>query len=146
MARTLRTLGTAAAVTACLLVTAASFGQEAPQPPPVEIPAAATTLEGLPSVRIDSSEAGAIRRVLGATEAAQDRLTISVVDGEYFWTSRGNRPLRLSKSGEFTYLSSTPGQYVRLTRFNDRITYVEHVDQKSGSVTWWGELRFIVNQ
>jgi hypothetical protein len=132
---------------ACLAAAAShSPGQEAAQPQKVEIPAGAATLEGIPAVRIDSAEAGTTRRVLSAAEAAKARLAVTIVDGQYYWTNRGNRPLRLSSSGEFTYLSSEPGQYIRITRVKDKISYVEHVDQAYGSVTWWGELRIVLRQ
>ena len=118
-----------------------SLGQEPAEAQKVEIPATATTLEGIPTVRIDSAQAGTTRRPLSGAEASKDRLTVTVLNGQFYWTSRGNRPLRLSSSGVFTYLSSEPGQYIRLTRLNDKISYVEHVDLGLGSVTWWGELR-----
>jgi hypothetical protein len=120
--------------------------QETRRPQPVEIPAGATSLEGIPTVRIDSDEGKTTRRVLDAAEAAKARLTIRVVDGQFYWTSRGNRPLHLNSSAEFTYLSSEPGQYIRVTRLNDRISYVEHVDLTAGSVTWFGELRIVVSK
>jgi hypothetical protein len=123
-----------------------SPGQESPRPQRVEIPATATTLEGIPTVRIDSAEGGTTRRVLSASEAAKSRLTVGLVDGRYYWTSRENRLLQTSSSGEFTYLSSDPGHYIRFTRLNDRISYAEHVDLASGSVTWWGELRIVVGK
>jgi hypothetical protein len=50
----------------------------------------------------------------------------------------------MNASEEFTYLSSDPGQYVRIARVNDRITYVEHVDTALGSITWWGELKIVL--
>ena len=121
-------------------------GQDPPQLPRVEIPASATSLEGVPSVRIESAEKGTTRRVLNTAEAARDRLMISVVDGRFYWTSRGNRPLQLSSTGEFTYLSSEPGKYVRLTRLNDKITYVEHIEMATENVTWWGELRIVAGK
>jgi hypothetical protein len=78
---------------------------------------------------------------------AEHRLTIKAENGRYFWASRGNLPLTLSSSGEFTYLaSSEPGKYVRFRRVNDRITYVEHVDMAHGSVTYWGELRIVLGR
>ena len=138
------------AVIACIGGAGSSLlAQETAQPKKVEIPATATTLEGVPTVRVDSREGDATRRVLDATEAAWDALTISIVDGQFYWTSRGNRPLRLSSSDEFTYLSSEPGHYVRFTRLNDKISYVEHVertDLEFGSVTWWGELRIVLGK
>jgi hypothetical protein len=120
-----------------------AFPQEAAQPRSVQIPAGAVTLEGIPTVRIDSAEQGATRRVLGETEARRDRLTVSQVNGKYYWTSRENKLLQLNSSGPYTYLSSEPGRYIRFTRINDRISYVEHVDSALGSVTWWGELRIV---
>jgi hypothetical protein len=83
---------------------------------------------------------------LTAAEASKERLTVTVVNGQFYWTSRGNRPLRLSLSRIFTYLSSEPGQYIRLTRLDDKISYVEHVDLGLGNVTWWGELRIAVGK
>ncbi len=115
--------------------------QDAVRPQSVQIPAGAATLEGIPAVRIDSTEQGATRRVLGEAEARRDRLMVKHVDGKYYWTSRQNKLLQLNSSGPYTYLSSEPGRYIRFTRINDRITYVEHVDSALGSVTWWGELR-----
>ena len=142
-----RTVATIGVVIGCVvLAVATSRGQESPQPQPVEIPATATVLEGIPTVRIDSTEGGATRRVLSASEAAKSRLTVGVVDDRYYWTSRENRLLEKSSSGEFTYLSSDPGHYIRFTRLNDKISYTEHVDLPSGSVTWWGELSIVVGK
>ncbi len=81
-----------------------------------------------------------------ASEAARSRLTVGLVDGRYYWTSRENRLLQKSSSGEFTYLSSDPGHYIRFTRLNDKISYAEHVDLPSGSVTWWGESSIVVGR
>jgi len=120
--------------------------QETPRPQRVEIPADATSLEGIPTVRIDSAEGSTTRQVLDAAEAAKARLTVRVVDGQFHWTTRDNRLLRLNPSGEFTYLSSEPGQYIRFTRLRDKISYVEHVDLTSGSVSWFGELRIVVGK
>ena len=107
-----RRIATIGVVVGCLgLAVPTSPGQESPRPERVEIPATATTLEGIPTVRVDSG-----RRRHDATgaphpsEAAKSRLTVGLVDGRYYWTSRGNRPLEMSSSGEFTYLSFEPGQ------------------------------------
>ena len=142
-----RTIATIGVVVGCLgLAVPTSPGQESPRPERVEIPATATTLEGIPTVRVDSAEGGTTRQVLSPSEAAKSRLTVGLVAGRYYWTSRGNRPLEMSSSGEFTYLSSEPGQYIRFTRLNDKISYVEHVENRdlgSGSVTWWGEMKIV---
>jgi hypothetical protein len=139
-----RTIGMAIGVL-CLSVSI-SFGQESSEPQPVEIPATATVLEGIPTVRADAAEGGAARRLLSELEAAQSRLTVGLVDDRYYWASRENRPLQKFTMGAFTYLSSAPGHYIRFTRLNDRIAYEEHVDSVSGSTTWWGELRIVVGK
>ena len=123
---------------------ALSMTAVAQEPRRVELPAETAVLEGLPSIKVDTAEAATTRQVLDRAEADRDRLRIRVVDGQYYWASRGNRPLRMNVSGEFTYLSSEPGQYVRIARVSDRITYVEHVDTALGSITWWGELKIVV--
>jgi len=134
-----------AVASACLgLAPAIGFGQGTTPAQKIEIPANATALEGTPTVRIDVAEARTTRRVLDASEAARERLLISVVDGQFYWTTRENRRLRLNTSGDFTYLSSEPGKYIRLTRVNDKLSYVEHVDLASESITWWGELRIVL--
>lgn len=110
------------------------------------IPENASALEGVPAVRLDAKKDGAKLRQLGGDEAAKQSLRIKIVNGEYFWESRENRPLTLTSSGEFTYLSAEPGQYVRLRKLNDRIEYVEHVDKAWESVTYWGELRIVITK
>jgi hypothetical protein len=113
----------------------------------IAIPKDAIALEGIPSVRVDTTEEGGERRQLNPAEAIKDGLKINVIDGKYYWASRSNRPLTLISSGEFTYLSSTePGKYIRLRRLNDRISYVEHLDMTRGSVTYWGEIRIILGK
>ncbi len=129
-----------------VVLAATGPGQEALRPQPVDIPADATSLEGVPTVRIDSTDGAATRHVLTAAEAEKARLMVKVANGLFYWTTRDNRLLRLNASGEFTYLSSEPGQYIRLTRLNEKISYVEHVDLTSGSVAWFGELKIIVGK
>jgi hypothetical protein len=113
----------------------------------VQLPKNAVALEGKPLVRIDATEDQITRRPLTETEMTENHLTIKTENGRYFWASRGNLPLTLSSSGDFTYLaSSEPGKYVRFRRVNDRITYVEHVDMAHGSVTYWGELKIVLGR
>lgn len=112
----------------------------------VAIPQGATALEGTPEVRVEVTKDGAIRRTLDAAEAARDRLTIKIVDGRLYW-GNPDRPLTMSSSGNFTYVSAAaPGRYVRFRQLDDRLTYVEHVDMAFSSVTYWGELRFVLGK
>jgi hypothetical protein len=134
----------APAFCAVVLVGYAARGQE---PAPIVFPPNATALEGLPTLRVDTTPEATTRRHLDAAEATASRLRIQVRDGGFYWSSRDNRRLALSGSGDFTYLSSTaPGQYVRIRRLNDRLTYVEHIDTALGSVTYWGELEIVIGK
>jgi hypothetical protein len=137
-------------VAACLVVLAAPGSAQAPAtaapPAPPVIPENAMALEGQPTIRVDASKESATRRKLASAEATKHRLKISIVDGNYYWSSQENRPLTLAASGEFTYLSAEPGQYIRLRKINDKLEYVEHVDKDFVSVTFWGELRVILKK
>jgi hypothetical protein len=109
------------------------------------IPAAATGLEGRPSVKVETTEDGAVRRVLSDAEAAQEGLRISIVDGRYYREARDTRPLTVHRLGGFVYLSGAePGHYIRLTEINGTLKYVEHVATNVGNVTYWGELRIVI--
>jgi hypothetical protein len=111
----------------------------------LEIPREAIALEGIPTVRIDSTEEGTTRQVLGPADAAANQLRIRVIDGTFYWASRDDQLLRLERSDEFTYLTSEPGKYIKVTRMGDRLSYVEHLETKPfGSITWWGELRVVL--
>lgn len=136
----------AVALAAALAGWSAAAAQKPEQPSSVDVPAGAVALEGTPTVRIDAGEAAATRQVLTTSEAARARLRVEIVDGKYYWTSRGNRRLQLVPSGDYMYLASEPGHYIRITRLNDRLSYVEHVASKSGWVSWWGELKVVVRE
>ncbi len=138
--------GTLATALFVLPVASRAFGQTSASPTPVTIPKEASALEGRPTVRIDSTAGGTTRRELEQAEGTEHRLTITVVDGRLFWASQGNAPLTIDTVGGYTYLSSAPGRYVRLTRLNDRISYVEHLDTAPGHVTFWGELRIVLRR
>jgi hypothetical protein len=139
-------VGSAIAIASVVATGPAVVGQTSDQGQ-VQLPKNAVALEGKPFVRIDATEDQVTRHPLTEAEKAENRLTIKAENGRYFWVSRGNLPLTLSSSGEFTYLaSSEPGKYVRFRRVNDRITYVEHVDMAHGSVTYWGELRIVLGR
>jgi hypothetical protein len=127
------------------LTSAGAVSTQTTGSPPV-IPDNAAALEGQPTVRVDATKAGATRRKLDRAEATRQSLKISAANGRYYWTSRDNRPLTLTTSGEFIYLSTEPGRYVRIRKINDRFSYVEHVDTEFGSETYWGELRIVLRK
>jgi hypothetical protein len=125
----------------------APAGAQDAQTGAARFPPDATALEGLPTVRVETTPEGTTRRQLDASEAARHRLSIRIADGRFYWSNRDNRRLALTSSGDFTYLSSSePGMHVRIRRLNDRLTYIEHVDTELGSVTYWGELRIVIGK
>lgn len=143
-----RLAGVALGTTALALCSLTPVSAQNPgtPPPALEIPKTATTLEGIPSVRVDLSADNSTRRVLGKDEAAKNKLNIKVKNGQFFWASHEGEPLALNKAGEYTFLSSTPGNYITLRKVNDRITYVEHLDNKGKYITYFGELRIVVGK
>jgi hypothetical protein len=137
----------AAVLAAAALVAGTAPGEAQEGRSGLVIPQNATALEGIPRVRIDTTRDTVTRRELAAAEAAKSRLTIRIDDGRLYWASRDDRLLTRTASEEFTYLLSTvPGRYVRIRELNDTLTYVEHLDMPSGSVTYWGELRIVVRK
>jgi hypothetical protein len=111
-----------------------------------QIPPNATALEGIPQIRVDVTQGGVTRRQLGAAEAAKDRLTIKIIDGRLYRAGE-ERPLVVTSSKDFVYLSSVePGNYVRVRKLDDRYSYIEHMDMPFGSVTFWGELRIVIEK
>jgi hypothetical protein len=129
------------------LLSAGLAAQSTSAVPPASIPAGTTALQGVPTVRVDTTIDETTRRALTPKEANEQGLSITVNRGRYFWTSRQNEELTIRSSGEFTYLTTAnPGQYVRLRRINDRLTYVEHLDIGSRSVTYFGELRIVLGK
>ena len=123
------------------------FAVSGPAATAAQIPADATSLEGLPASRVETTAGGTTRKELAGAEATRSRLRIRVDDGRYYWASRGDRRLTLTSAGDFIYLQSNePGHYVRIRRVNDRLSYVEHVETALGSVTYWGELRVVIGK
>jgi hypothetical protein len=50
----------------------------------VRIPSGATALEGLPTVRVETTSEGAARRQLDASESARNRISIRIEDGGFY--------------------------------------------------------------
>jgi hypothetical protein len=115
---------------------------------PIVIPPNATELDGVPDVKVETTQSDTKRSMLDAAESTRNRLTIKVgSDGRLRWSSRDDVAMTMSSAGDYLYLSTAePGRYVRIRQVNDRLTYVEHVDNGSGSVTFWGELRIVVGK
>jgi len=130
-----------------LLVASAVLAQDSERRAGVIFPAGTKALEGLPDVRVEATKDRVVRRALGAAESAKSTLTITIDDGRFYWGTQTGTPLTVTTAGSFTYLSSTtPGRYIRIQEINDTLRYIEHVDMPFGSVTYWGELRVVLEK
>jgi hypothetical protein len=115
----------------------------------VVIPNNARALEGIPTVRLDETSKGVKKQKLDQRQAIDHALKIRIVDGRYYWASRNDRPLTVNAEGEFIYLmSAEPGQYIRLRKVDDKISYVEHInmDRDLQCITYSGYLRVVVGK
>lgn len=124
--------------------TSNSMAQDIPEL--VSLPRSATALEGRPAVVVTSGYAGTEKKVLTPQEARKNRLLVTVIDGRFFWASRENRPLELTTSGAFTYLSGDAGSYVKFARFGKKIVYMEHATLFLSTITYWGELDVVTGR
>jgi hypothetical protein len=107
-----------------LIPVVSSRGQQLPEP--VEIAGTATALEGVPMSLVSSDENATEKKVLTPSEAAKNRLLVTIVNGQFYWASRGNRQLEFHQSGVFTYLCNGPGAYIKFARVGNKIVYMEH--------------------
>jgi hypothetical protein len=134
-------------VAVALLVAGTLLAQKPERSSGVSFPANAQVLEGLPDVRVEATKDRVVRRTLDAAEAAKSRLTITIVNGQFYRGARTGTPLTVTTAGSFTYLSSTePGRYIRIQELNNTLSYVEHVDMAFSHVTYWGALRVVVEK
>jgi hypothetical protein len=111
--------------------------------------AAQNVLDAEPTVRIDSAENAATRRVLPDLERAKNRVIIVKRDGKYLWASREGRELIHRVSGMFhCFIDPTGGGYVKILDSHEvplklrtpgpRYRFMEHVTEGLGSITYWG--------
>ena len=134
-------------LSACALLlcfAASTHSQDLPDS--VVIPRAATALDGIPTVLISSDGDTTEKQSLSGAEATKNRLLITVVNGQFYWASRGNRPLQLLGSGAFTYLYEGPGAYIKFTKLGNKIVYMEHANISLSTLTYWGELKIITGK
>ena len=112
------------AIVALVFSTAQTYSQDLPDT--LVIPRTATALEGVPTVLVTSDEDSTETQKLSPSDSTKNRLLMSIVNGKFYWASRGNRELRLEESGAFTYLYEGPGAYIKLTKVGNKIFYMEH--------------------
>lgn len=135
-------------VSLCIVVYWApvAHGQDLKLPSYMEIPKYATALEGVPRTRVTSDGDSTSTTALYGDEAAENRVLVSIVNGQFFWASRENRPLELLQSGSFTYLSSGTSGYIKFSKVGDKILYMEHVNVWLSTITYWGELKVVTGR
>lgn len=114
-------------------------------PVPIDLGSEVHSLIGTPTTLIISSASGSKKTKLKEEYALISRLVINRVKGEYFWASRSNMrlvslPLR---SATVFVCPGLPGNYIKFTRVNGKITYMEHIVENFETMTYWGEMELI---
>jgi hypothetical protein len=110
---------------------------------------AQNVLDAEPTVRVDSNENAATRRVLPAVERAKNKVIIIKKGAHYLWASRGGRELVHQTSGAFDYFIEPGGAgYIKVfdTHYasadpqtkGPRYQFMEHVTLMLNSITYWG--------
>lgn len=102
-----------------------------------------------PTSRVVSTSTETSRELLTANQTNENRLQITKIGTNYFWTTRNNRPLTHSTSGDFHIFTDRNGAgYIKifeptlypksLTGSKQGYQYLEHVHTLLGTVTYWG--------
>ena len=108
---------------------------------------------GTPMVRLSGEPGAFSEELLSAREADEYKMEISRQEGRYFWKSRENRELRVSRSGVYVTLSCESG-FIKLVdpmwnearglyrdQPGERFDYVEVMHTQLGLVVYWGRGR-----
>jgi hypothetical protein len=104
-------------VLAVVALPAAVPAEQGTQPARVEPRGSAVSLQDLPPVRIDDADGVSHSRV------------------------SDSKKTRRPEIGAYTFLSSTPGSYRRVTRITSRLSYIEQLERSQRYVTFQGGLR-----
>jgi hypothetical protein len=78
-----------------------------------------------------------------ATAAPQEPPRVRIEDANGASHGRAADPKKAGRSehADYTFLSSTPGSYARLTRITGRVSYLEHLERGQQYATFRGGLR-----
>lgn len=110
-----------------------------------------TVIDAVPKSRVVATPEGSQRAVLSGGKQHELRLIITKTGGVYYWASRGNSPLTLSKSGIFhIFIDPKGGGYIEVRDTHGqpesfrpkgaRFQYKEHLRSGMfGAFTYFGE-------
>jgi hypothetical protein len=121
---------TISVVIACFLISPNAFSDS---------PATIVIVSGLP-IKKDTSDIGGTEQVeLSKSERWNYRLEIVKRGDRYYWASRENKELLLSKSGEFyNFVEPKAAGYIRVIKTEDGVLYMEHLTLGMKNLTYWG--------
>ena len=105
-----------------IIVSPAAIGAQQAPPEQAEPRRSAVSLQDLPRVRIDDADGASRSRVSD--------------------TKKTRRP----ELDAYTFLSSTPGGYRRVTRITTRLSYIEQLDRTQRYLTFTGGLRVALSK
>ena len=96
-------------------------------------------INGLPTKKVMSDIEGTELVNLTEDESNSYRLLITKRGNKYVWTSREDRELIFSHSGEFyNFVEPNGAGYIRMAKAENKIFYVEHLTLGFKNITYWG--------
>lgn len=95
---------------------------------------------GVPSIRVTSTMEDDEREDMTGSAADDNFIQVDERDGQYYWTSRDDRPLELTRSGVYwCFVNVASGSYLKVEVFDGKMRYMEHVHRFLGTITYFGE-------
>jgi hypothetical protein len=95
--------------------------------------------KGLPIKKDMSDIEGTEQVSLSEKERVEYRLVITKQGKKYFWESRENRELIISRSDDFyNFVEPNGAGYIRIAKVEGKFLYMEHLTTGFKNITYWG--------
>jgi len=107
--------------------------------PQIAIATETVVINGLPMKNCNSGNKGTNCTDLPEEKQNEFRLLITKKNGNYLWTTRNNKKLKLVKSGLINIFTAVDGAgYIRIVKVGGKVEYMEHLPIALTTVTYWG--------
>ncbi|GEM_PF-2537060 len=94
---------------------------------------------GLPLKKDMSDFEGTEQVSLEGKDRVEYRLIITKQGRKFFWESRENHELLISRSGEFyNFVDPKGAGYIRIAKVEGKLFYMEHLTIGFKNITYWG--------
>ena len=96
-------------------------------------------LNGTPIIQSKGNPEESNNKQLSESQRNEYRLLITKDGDKYFWTTRKNRPLIKTQSGDISIFLEPGGSgYIRVSEREGQILYLEHMAYGFQTVNYWG--------